>query len=483
MGDDCRSSIGDRRSAIRDRRSTIGDRRRWTMADRRWTIAVVCFLLVFVTGCAPKVAPPVATAPKYPDYIFPTLAEPDARQAELLREHDAAWRWFQAGDLSRAEAGFAAILKRVPQFYPSEAALGYLELARKNFELAASRFERALQANPEYVPALVGRGETMLALSRESEALTSFETAVKMDPQLQTIARRVEVLRARAQQENVAAARQAVQANRLDEAARLYERAIAASPESAFLVRDLADVEAKQGKTDEALARYRRAIEMDPSDAASHIRVGEILDASGDLEGAHRMFTEANTLEPSPDLRRRLAAIDARLAYLKLPAEYRAIPEAASITRGDLAALIGLRLQPLLQRAPAQAILITDARNHWASEWIIATAQAGVMEAYENHTFQPLNIVRRSDLAQSVAHMLKIIAAGRPQLLKDWQGRMQKMSDVGVSNLQYADASLSVAAGIIPLVDGNAFQLSRPVSGAEAIEAITAVERLLTTSK
>ncbi len=453
------------------------------MADRRWPIAVVCFLLVLVAGCAPKVAPPVVAAPKYPDYIFPTLTDPDARQVELLREHDAAWRWFQAGDLSRAEAGFMAILKRSPQFYPSETALGYLELGQKNFEPAVSRFDRVLQSNAEYVPALVGRGEAMLALSREAEALTSFETAVKFDPQLQTIARRVEVLRARAQQENVAAARQAVQANRLDEAAGLYARAIAASPDSAFLVRDLADVEAKQGKTDQALARYRRAIEMDPTDAASRIRIGEMLDALGDLEGAHRMFTEANTLEPSADLRRRLAAIDARLAYLKLPAEYRAIPEAGSITRGDLAALIGLRLQPLLEIAPAQAVVITDARNHWASEWIMATARAGVMEAYENHTFQPRNIVYRSDLAQSVAHMLKIIAVGRPQLLKDWQSRMQKMSDVGVSNLRYTDASLSVAAGIIPLLDGNAFQLSRPVTGAEAVAAITAIERLLTTSK
>jgi tetratricopeptide (TPR) repeat protein len=291
------------------------------------------------------------------------------------------------------------------------------------------------------------------------------------------------VLRARAQQENVAAARKAAQANRLDEAARLYEQAIAASPDSAFLVRDLADVEAKQGKTDQALARYRRVVEMDPTDAVSRTRVGEILDAKGDLEGAMKMFTEANNLEPSAELRRRMDAIDARLAYLKLPAEYRAIPTQASITRGDLASLIGIRLAPLLARAPAQAAVITDARNHWASEWIIAAAGAGVMEPYENHTFQPRNPVQRSDLAQAVARMLKVIAAERPQLLKDWQSRMQKMSDVGVSNLRYADASLSVAAGIIPLVDGGAFQLTRPVSGAEAIETITRIERLFSTSK
>ena len=77
----------------------------------------------------------------------------------------------------------------------------------------------------------------------------------------------------------------------------------------------------------------------------------------------------------------------------------------------------------------------------------------------------------------------KIVAASRPQLLKDWQSRQQKMADVGVSNLHYADASLSVAAGILPLADGGVFQLSRPVSGAEAIDAVSRIERLYNTSK
>jgi 4-aminobutyrate aminotransferase-like enzyme len=79
--------------------------------------------------------------------------------------------------------------------------------------------------------------------------------------------------------------------------------------------------------------------------------------------------------------------------------------------------------------------------------------------------------------------MLKIIASSRPQLLKDWQSRQQKMADVGVSNLHYADASLSVAAGVLPLADGSQFQLSRPVSGAEAIDAISRIERLYTSAK
>jgi tetratricopeptide (TPR) repeat protein len=450
--------------------------------DRALALSLA-LVTVVAAGCSRTVAPPVVTTPRYPDYIFPALTPADPRQAEFAAQHEAAWRWLQAGDPTRAEAGFREVLKRSPQFYPSETALGYLELSRRNPALALPHFDRVLQTHAGYLPALVGRGETLLAIGREAEALAPFEAALKIDPELQAIARRVEVLRARALQENVAAARRAAQSNQLEEAARLYAQAIAASPESGFLVRDLADVEAKQGKTDQALARYRRAIELDADDTASRIRIGEILDARGDLAGAMAMYVEANDLEPSGELRRRMAALDARLAYLKLPAEYRAIANNPSITRGDLASLIGIRLEALLARAPDQAVVITDARTHWASAWIMSAARAGVMEPYENHTFQPGNPITRSDLAHAVARMLKIISTSRPSLLKEWQSRQQKMADLGVSNLHYADASLSVSAGVLSLVDGGLFQLSRPVSGAEAIDAIGRIERLFDTSQ
>ena len=444
---------------------------------RRVVLAVVLVTSV-VAGCARPVPAPIVTTPRYPGYIFPTLSQPDPKLAELLRQHDRGWGWLQAGDLTVAEREFQAVLKRSPEFYPTLTALAYVDLARSNHASAIERFDRVLQTHAQYVPALVGRGEALLAQGREGEALPAFELALKADPTLVEIGRRVEVLRARAAQEIVGAARRATQENRLDEAAQLYEKAIAASPDSAFLLRDLADVQVKQGKTDEALARYRRAIELDASDATSRIRVGEILDTRGDLEGALAIYSEADALEPTTEVRRRIGAIEARLAYLRLPPEYRAIPDQPSITRGDLASVIGIRLEPLLATAPSQAVVITDARNHWAANWIMATAQAGVMEAYENHTFQPRNAITRSDLAQAVSRLLKLVALSRPGLLKDWQSRQQKMTDVSVSNLHFADVALSVAAAILPLTETGSFELARPVSGAEAIDAVSRIERL-----
>jgi tetratricopeptide (TPR) repeat protein len=451
----------------------------------RLRVAAVCLLLAGAAGCTHAVAPPaVATAPKYPEFMFPGLPAPvEPRQAELLAQHDAAWRWLQAGDLTRAEREFQAVLKRSPGFYPSEAALGYLELARHNNQAALDHLDRVLQVHASYVPAAVGRGHALLAEGKEPEALAAFEAALKADPTLTDIGRRVEVLRARQAQERVTAARRAAQTGRLNEAVQAYEAAIAASPDSAFLFRDLADVEVKQGQKDQALVHYRKAIQLDPTDVPSRLRIAEMLEATDDIQGALAMYDEANNLEPSAEISRKRAALEARAAYLRLPAEYRAIPDAEAITRGDLAALIGLRLQPLLASVAAQPAVITDTRNYWAESWINETASAGVMDVFENHTFQPRTIVRRSDLAQAVSRLLKIVASRQPQLLKDWQSRQQKMSDVGVSNLNYADASLSVSAGILPLLEGGSFQLTRAVTGAEAIDAVTKIEQLFNASK
>lgn len=448
------------------------------------TAAAVLLLLVAVlaNGCArARVSLPTVTVPRHPEYIYPAVPA-DLHRADLTSRQETGWAWLQAGDLGRAEREFLAALQQSTSFFPAEAALGYVEVARNNHEAALSRFDEALMRSQTYVPALVGRGEVLLALGRDTDALSSFEQALRVDSSLIDVGRRVEVLRFRAAEDNLGAAREAADAGRLSEAAQAYERAIAASPDSAFLYRDLADLEAKQGQTDNALEHYRKAAQLDASDIDARIRLGEVLEARGDLEGAVASYSEAVGIEPRPELRARIEALHARAALAKLPAEYRAIPDSPGVTRGELAALIGVRLEALLRSIPAQPPVITDVRDHWAAGWIMEVAGAGVMDPYLNHTFQPLDAVRRTDLAQAVGRLLQVIAARRPDLRRQWQAP-QQFVDVGPGNLNYPDASLAVAAGVLPLLEGGTFQLSRQVSGTEAIDAVGQLERLFNTGR
>ncbi len=90
-------------------------------------------------------------------------------------------------------------MKALPAFYPAEASLGYLELARKDAKAALPHFDRALDLNPQKddVSAFLGRATALMALNREADALSAFEAALAVDPSQAELARRVEVLRFR----------------------------------------------------------------------------------------------------------------------------------------------------------------------------------------------------------------------------------------------------------------------------------------------
>ena len=432
-------------------------------------------LVWLVTACAPKAPPVVAGAPKHPDFVFPVA--PANTVPALTARLDRGWQYLQLDDHRSAEKEFTEALKQQPSFYPAETALAYLAMARGNEKDAAARFERALQADQAYVPALIGRGQVLLELDRDADALASFEAALAKDPSLADLRSRVDVLRFRATQDTLGHAKAAADARRWDEAAAIYRQAIITSPDSSFLYRDLATVEQRAGRPADALEHYRKAVELDASDAKSLAGIGVILESQGDAIGALSAFERARAIDPSEAPDAAIARLRGAAALAKLPAEYRAIPQASSVTRAAIAALIGIRLESLLALAQPRQAIITDIRGNWAQSWITPVVRAGVMDTLANYEFDPSHQVRRGELATTVSRLLTLIAASKPELAKKWQGARVAINDVGSTHLSYPAVSTAVAAGVMPLVAGN-FELLRGVTGTEAMDIISRLEAL-----
>jgi tetratricopeptide (TPR) repeat protein len=455
-----------------------------TMTVRSAAGIAILSLLGAAAACAPKTVdlPDPGAAPLYPDFIFP-LAPADLGTPATHERHTAGWLWLQAGDLKAAERNFAASLQLTPGFYPSEAGLGWVDLARRNHQGAATHFDRAVAANPRYVPALVGRGEALLAMGNRQMALESFEAAVAADADLAPLRSRIEVLRFRGLQEDVAEARRAAEAGRLAEARAAYEQAIAASPQSPFLFRELADVERRAGDLTAALAHAQKAAELEPTEPRNLLVAGQIYEAQGELARAVEAYESALALEPNAAIEARTDGLREKILLAAMPPQFLQIEGSPGVSRAQLAALLGVRLDDLLERAPrGTAALITDTRGSWASPWIHLVTRSGVMEIYPNHTFQPDTAVRRADLAQAASRVLSLIAAERPRLGDSWRTARHKFPDVSPGHLAYPAASLAVEAGVMrPLVDGS-FQLARPVTGAEAAAAVRKLEELAESS-
>jgi tetratricopeptide (TPR) repeat protein len=442
-------------------------------------LAVVVFLAT-LAACAPNVPdlPAAGGVSRFPDFIFPAVPD-DLGTPAAHERHKAGWLWLQAGDLRAAERNFHATLKLAPEFYPAEAGLGYVELARKDHKAAVTHFDRAVVTNPRYVPALVGRGEAMLALGNRDQALKSFEAAVASDADLSALRSRIEVLRFRGLQDDVADARKAAESGRLDEARTAYRLALAASPQTPFLLRELAVVERRAGNHAEALRLVEEAVKLEPNDARGLILLGELREAAGDHAKAIEAYDVAVALEPNETIEARIDDLRDKLLLAALPPEFHAIPSSVSLTRGDLAALIGVWLDDVIKRSPRRsAVVITDVRGHWASPWIQAVTRAGVMEVYPNHTFQAGAIVQRSDLAHAASRVLALIARDRPALAATWQSAQRRFLDVSQGHPAYSAAAMVVEAGVMTPAEDGSFLLSRQVGGPEAVAAIKRLEEL-----
>jgi tetratricopeptide (TPR) repeat protein len=447
-------------------------------AGRRMGVCATCAFVALLAGCATRtVAPALPAALPYPEFVYPALPAAYSN-VEATAQIDRGWRYLQNNDFGNADREFAAAVQRTPGLYPAQAGTAYVALARGNHEQALRSFDAALVAAPAYVPALVGRGQTLLALKREPDALAAFEAALAADPSLADVRRRADVLRFRNLQEVIEAARTAAAAGRLPEARDAYQRAIQASPESAFLHRELALLERKQGNQDAALDRFRRAIELDSADAVSFVQMGELFEERRDFEGAEAAYRKAAEIEPSADLTARMAAIAERAREARLPPEFQLIAEVSEITRGELAALIGVRLEDIVRAAPTREVVMTDAQAHWAAPWISQVATASVMDPYPNHTFQPGDRITRGDLAAVVSAVIRLLAADRrPDLRILQMAGGPQIADMAPGHLSYPAVSAAVASGVMPLVDGR-FEVARSVSGAEAAEIIARLRAL-----
>jgi len=177
------------------------------------------------------------------------------------------------------------------------------------------------------------------------------------------------------------------------------------------------------------------------------------------------------------EIQPKLATVTKSLREAQLPPEYKATLSAAQITRGDLAALIGVRLESVVKAAPTRQVVMTDVRGHWAATWIARVAEAGIMPPFENHTFQPNAVVRRGDLAVAISRLLTQLSSN-DAALRSRLAQRPAIGDMNRRHVQYTAAAAAVASGVMPLVEGDRFLVGRPVSGSEAVETLDKVSAL-----
>jgi tetratricopeptide (TPR) repeat protein len=398
---------------------------------------------------------------------------------DVRTRYAGAWQRLQANDLRGATRDLNDILKTSPAFYPASASLGFVALAGKDYKTAVSRFSAVTQANAQYVPGWAGLADAQLGLENAAGAITALERVLALDPQRPGVRARLELVRFRRVQSLLEDGRRARLAGQLPEAEQRLREALELSPTSTIILRELALAETAAGDLDAAEGHARQAASIDPNDAEGQAALGAILEARGRFRDAASAYGRAAAIDPRPEWRDHVRDLRMKADMAGLPPEFANLASAATVTRGQVAAFVGIRLQSLIERAPQQApAVVTDVRDHWAAPWILPVVRAGVMNIYANHTFQPRAPVRRNDLALVVAHLVELAGASHAADLAKWKAARPRMADLSSGNVFYRAAALAVASGAMSVDADGRFAPTRPATGQDLSSAIARIEQL-----
>jgi tetratricopeptide (TPR) repeat protein len=431
------------------------------MRRRVWRV-VAAVLLTVSCATLPR------RTPAGDDYIFPTVRIGDlsASEAQRLR---AGWDDLLANRGEAAEETFRSLVSRHPASPTALTALAFARLRPGRLIPAQAGFEAVLRDVADYVPALAGAGAVALRQGRVDEALGFYRRAQALDPNDGRLRSRLAEVKLRVTEHASSAARQALEHGDSAEAERQYRASLDAAPEVGGLRVELADVLAKQGRAAEAI----EVLAADESgDRAVLLRLAELNVQGQDWSAAALAYERLLARDPR-DIEAQQGAAQARAALdlSRRPEEYRRIVESARLTRAELAALLDVKVTALARLTPRQPEVAVDISGSWARDHVLRALSLGLIDVYPNHTFQPGAAVRRGDLASAVARVLDLV---------NWpSGPAPTLTDMSRSNYFYAPAARVVAAGLMDVTPGSAFEPWRPVSGREATDVIEGLARLI----
>ncbi|MFQ5743141.1 MAG: S-layer homology domain-containing protein [Acidobacteriota bacterium] len=384
------------------------------------------------------------------------------------------WQALRDGDAPRAQQLFSELSEQQAGSAAVYTLAGYLALSRRSIAAAQEAFEHALAAASDYAPALYGTGVATEVSGERMAAVQWYRRALQVDAAMTAAAVRVEILELQEAQ-SLLANGETVEASGSREAAiEAYQEAIRLGPRLLGAYLRLADLY-QQGGDEAGAVRVLRQARDRVGDVPQVLEpLGLALQRADAYADAFDIFQRLQELVPD-DPRVRNMAAEARRLYetTSLPEPYRQLEEVPVIHRGDLAALLAIRIPGLakLVEAPREGIIMTDIEDSWAAPYIRKVARLGIMEAWQNHAFYPKTEVSRQMFAEVIFRVLDIIGAteGAPR---------PELRDIPHDHYFYQQIQMVVGRGILPLKADGSFGVLERVSGAEAVAAVQRLARL-----
>lgn len=433
-------------------------------------IAVVGLSLLAAWSCA--TLPPAPPA----FYVQDLPAETTTRLKldDRIAASDA-WDALKAG---RPEQARKYLLKLGTASPIRETGLAYVDLFNANIVDAEARFKSSLAAVPGMVPSHVGLAQIYESRREKDKTLVEYRAILDLDPGNRWAGPRYEALRDELVKDATAAARAALAEGNRVTAKNEFLRVLTYDPNAADAHLELARLYRQEKNATEALAHYKAGLAAGTDDKALLREYAEFLAESGELGQSLEVLQKLAADSPKDvSIGKRVEELKTKLGVYEIPSQYDAIPSLESVTREDLAALIGVKFEKDLQ-VPSRTEILVDIATSWAQRYIVQVTSLEIIRASVNHTFQPRRIINRAELADAAIRLIGVLQDRGAKFVPIVETRRIQVVDVAPDNPYYAPITRALGFEIMTLTPERKFEPERTVSGEEAIRILDLIQKL-----
>jgi tetratricopeptide (TPR) repeat protein len=428
----------------------------------------ILLLALLLYGCPPAVQ---LTPPKTP--LQNPITETEITASS---DYNKGYLEYRKGNQPKAREEFQKVLKKNPDNYPAFLAIGYTYIAENNMESAERYIGGALDKNPDYVQAHYAMAFVLEQQVRYQEALKHWDELKRIDPEYPGIDQAQRILRLKATESLLTQAREEAR-NNPERGIQLYKEAQKFAPEVSQIPLEIATIQIKQGQCREGITSLDESGEMLSDEPEIQLAYAECLSELDQYEKALETYEKVNLIAPTPETQQHIAELKEILAFRAMPEDFQNIAHTSEITRAQLAALIFTNLKFLEKYASSESVIVVDAFDHWATNYIRKAVNMGMMEVFPNRTFQPSRWITKLEMTRAAARILQILENNEEKKVERVEENAL-IPDVSPGNIYYSMIMNTIAAGVVSLdVDGK-FHMNRPVSGAEALSVINRLQVL-----
>ena len=234
------------------------------------------------------------------------------RANDPIPSHLRAQVLMKKGDTAGARKALESALEAAPDFFPAVSALSELDLVQKQPDAAQKRYEDLLKRKPDSVQALLGLARVKsIRKAGKEEVASLLRKAVEVGPN-EVLPRQLLVAHHLRNQEPKLALTAA-------------QNAVAALPKSAELLDTLGQAQMAAKEFNQAVSTYGKMAALQPQSTLPHLRMAGVYMANKDPAGAAQSLRKA--LEIQPNL------IVAQQGLAELAIRDKRVPDALSIVK------------------------------------------------------------------------------------------------------------------------------------------------------